>query len=210
MCSYSSVADLARRMRIEPNALLARFREAGVFKADAESPVFDGDVAALSALYRNLLGQRAIEIATELGPESPREEETRINPVLLLGNLGDCPETRYMPSGDAVTNIRLATTDRYRQLCERVLFYGNVPQNSRVLFFLDLLQGHVPAGMRLLSRRILRAGLLASVEALSRAHRRSAQITRGTTSLARQVQSCKKADLESTIHPAFAPPAVVI
>ncbi|KJK21098.1 single-stranded DNA-binding protein [Burkholderiaceae bacterium 16] len=37
-----------------------------------------------------------------------------INKVILVGNLGADPESRYMPSGDAVTNIRLATTDRYK------------------------------------------------------------------------------------------------
>lgn len=37
-----------------------------------------------------------------------------VNKVILVGNLGADPETRYLPSGDAVTNIRLATTDRYK------------------------------------------------------------------------------------------------
>lgn len=37
-----------------------------------------------------------------------------INKVILVGNLGADPETRYMPSGGAVTNIRLATTDSWR------------------------------------------------------------------------------------------------
>jgi single-strand DNA-binding protein len=37
-----------------------------------------------------------------------------VNKVILVGNLGADPETRYMPNGDAVTNIRLATTDRYK------------------------------------------------------------------------------------------------
>jgi len=37
-----------------------------------------------------------------------------VNKVILVGNLGADPETRYMPSSDAVTNIRLATTDRYK------------------------------------------------------------------------------------------------
>ncbi|NOV27756.1 MULTISPECIES: single-stranded DNA-binding protein [Cupriavidus] len=37
-----------------------------------------------------------------------------VNKVILVGNLGADPETRYMPSGDAVTNFRLATTDRYK------------------------------------------------------------------------------------------------
>ena len=37
-----------------------------------------------------------------------------INKVILVGNLGADPETRYMPSGGAVTNIRLATTDSWK------------------------------------------------------------------------------------------------
>ncbi len=37
-----------------------------------------------------------------------------VNKVILIGNLGADPETRYMPSGDAITNIRIATTDRYK------------------------------------------------------------------------------------------------
>ena len=32
-----------------------------------------------------------------------------VNKVILVGNLGKDPETRYMPSGQAVTNIRIAT-----------------------------------------------------------------------------------------------------
>lgn len=34
--------------------------------------------------------------------------------VLLIGNLGKDPETRYMSNGDAVTNITLATTDTWK------------------------------------------------------------------------------------------------
>ncbi|MGC8213247.1 single-stranded DNA-binding protein [Ralstonia pseudosolanacearum] len=37
-----------------------------------------------------------------------------VNKVIIVGNLGADPETRYMPSGDAVTNIRVATTDRFK------------------------------------------------------------------------------------------------
>jgi single-strand DNA-binding protein len=37
-----------------------------------------------------------------------------VNKVILVGNLGADPETRYMPSGDAITNIRIATTDRWK------------------------------------------------------------------------------------------------
>lgn len=36
------------------------------------------------------------------------------NKVILIGNLGKDPETRYMSNGDAVTNITLATTDTWK------------------------------------------------------------------------------------------------
>ncbi len=37
-----------------------------------------------------------------------------INKVILIGNLGADPETRSMPSGTQVANLRLATTDSYK------------------------------------------------------------------------------------------------
>ena len=37
-----------------------------------------------------------------------------INKVILIGNLGQDPEVRYMPSGGAVTNISLATSETWR------------------------------------------------------------------------------------------------
>ncbi len=37
-----------------------------------------------------------------------------VNKVILVGNLGRDPETRYMPNGEAVTNCTLATTDTWK------------------------------------------------------------------------------------------------
>jgi len=37
-----------------------------------------------------------------------------INKVILVGHLGKDPETRYMPSGGAVTNIRVATSESWK------------------------------------------------------------------------------------------------
>jgi len=61
-----------------------------------------------------------------------------VNKVILVGNLGADPEVRYLPSGDAVANIRLATTDRYKdkasgefkELTEwhRVSFFGRLAE----------------------------------------------------------------------------------
>lgn len=37
-----------------------------------------------------------------------------INKVILIGNLGQDPDTRYMPSGGAVTNINIATSESWK------------------------------------------------------------------------------------------------
>jgi len=37
-----------------------------------------------------------------------------VNKVILIGNLGRDPEVRYMPSGDAVANITIATTETWK------------------------------------------------------------------------------------------------
>ena len=61
-----------------------------------------------------------------------------VNKVILLGNLGADPETRYTASGSAVTNIRLATTDTWRDKqsgerqerteWHRVVFFGRLAE----------------------------------------------------------------------------------
>lgn len=37
-----------------------------------------------------------------------------VNKVILIGNLGRDPEVRYLPSGDAVANLNLATTEKWK------------------------------------------------------------------------------------------------
>ncbi len=37
-----------------------------------------------------------------------------VNKVIIVGNLGRDPETRYLPSGEAVTTINVATTDTWK------------------------------------------------------------------------------------------------
>ena len=61
-----------------------------------------------------------------------------VNKVILVGNLGADPETRYMPNGDAVANVRLATTESWkdkasgekREMTEwhRVVFYRKLAE----------------------------------------------------------------------------------
>jgi len=61
-----------------------------------------------------------------------------VNKVILIGNLGRDPETRYLPSGDAVTNISIATTDKWKDKASgemkeatewhRVAFFGRLAE----------------------------------------------------------------------------------
>jgi len=61
-----------------------------------------------------------------------------VNKVILIGNLGADPESRYMPSGDAICNIRVATTEKWKdkqtgepkELTEwhRVAFFGKLAE----------------------------------------------------------------------------------
>lgn len=56
-----------------------------------------------------------------------------VNKVILVGNLGQDPETRYLPSGGAVTNITVATSETWKdknsgQMQERTEWH-------RVVFF---------------------------------------------------------------------------
>lgn len=61
-----------------------------------------------------------------------------VNKVIILGNLGRDPETRHMPSGDAMTTISIATTDSWKDKASgekkestewhRVTFFGKLAE----------------------------------------------------------------------------------
>jgi single-strand DNA-binding protein len=60
-----------------------------------------------------------------------------VNKVILIGNLGRDPETRYMPDGGAVTNVSIATTETWKDKngekqekteWHRVAFFGKLAE----------------------------------------------------------------------------------
>ena len=61
-----------------------------------------------------------------------------VNKVILVGNLGKDPETRYAPSGDAICNVTLATTESWKDKASgekreatewhRVIFFGKLAE----------------------------------------------------------------------------------
>lgn len=56
-----------------------------------------------------------------------------VNKVILIGNLGQDPEVKYMPSGGAVTNVTVATSESWKDKTS-----GEQKENTewhRVVFF---------------------------------------------------------------------------
>ena len=60
-----------------------------------------------------------------------------VNKVILVGNLGRDPETRYMPDGGAITNVSIATTSQWKDKSgekqeatewHRVAFFGKLAE----------------------------------------------------------------------------------
>ena len=60
-----------------------------------------------------------------------------VNKVILVGNLGRDPEVRYLPSGDPVANVTIATSSKYKsktgEMVEetewhRVTFFGKLAE----------------------------------------------------------------------------------
>lgn len=60
-----------------------------------------------------------------------------VNKVILVGNLGKDPEIRYMPSGDPIANVTIATSSKYKgkdgNMVEetewhRVTFFGKLAE----------------------------------------------------------------------------------
>lgn len=61
-----------------------------------------------------------------------------VNKVIIVGNLGRDPETRYLPSGEAVTNISVATTETWKDKASgekkeatewhRISFFGKLAE----------------------------------------------------------------------------------
>lgn len=60
-----------------------------------------------------------------------------VNRVILIGNLGRDPEIRYMPAGDAVANVSIATSETWKDKAggkqektewHRVVFFGKLAE----------------------------------------------------------------------------------
>jgi single-strand DNA-binding protein len=67
-----------------------------------------------------------------------RDDMASVNKVILIGNLGRDPETRYSPDGAAITNVSVATTSQWKDKTtgekreetewHRVAFFGRLAE----------------------------------------------------------------------------------
>ena len=66
-------------------------------------------------------------------------QKNSVNKVILIGNLGQDPESRFTPSGTAVTNLSVATNESWkdqngepqdRTEWHRIVMYGKMAETA--------------------------------------------------------------------------------
>ncbi len=73
-----------------------------------------------------------------------------VNKVILIGNVGNDPEVRYMPNGNAVANISVATSDSWKD--KNTGEQQDRTEWHRVVFFnrlAEIVEQYVKKGSRL-------------------------------------------------------------
>jgi single-strand DNA-binding protein len=85
--------------------------------------------------------RQAFRVSFAVPKTTPSHQEelamASVNKVILIGNLGADPEVRYLPSGEAVANLRIATTENWKDRdgnkqeateWHRVSFFGKIAE----------------------------------------------------------------------------------
>jgi len=103
-------------------------------------PGGDDESAAAARGTRGHAGLNPARPAVDQGAllHSKENRMASVNKVILIGNLGADPESRFAPSGDAICNLRLATTETWRDKAtgerreatewHRVVFFGKLAE----------------------------------------------------------------------------------
>ena len=73
-----------------------------------------------------------------------------VNKVIIIGNLGRDPETRYMPDGGAITNISVATTDTWKdkngEKQEKTEWHKCIVWNTKTTQLADIVERYLKKG----------------------------------------------------------------
>jgi single-strand DNA-binding protein len=102
----------------------------------AGSGVADGE-GELVTIARNPVAIRTVCGPGAAGTIREEHDMASVNKVIVLGNLGRDPETRYTADGAAITNVSIATTRRYKDASgqqqeetewHRVAFFGRLAE----------------------------------------------------------------------------------
>jgi single-strand DNA-binding protein len=102
----------------------------------ADSEVAEGE-GELVTIARNPVATRTARTAAAADTIREELDMASVNKVIVLGNLGRDPETRYTADGAAITNVSIATTRRYKDASgqqqeetewHRVAFFGRLAE----------------------------------------------------------------------------------
>ena len=69
-----------------------------------------------------------------------------VNKVILIGNLGQDPDTRYTPNGNAVVNLNLATDESYKD--------RQTGQRQQGIDVCDIGPGQIPGHFTVFTRKM--------------------------------------------------------
>jgi single-strand DNA-binding protein len=145
------LAAIGRFYRVIPTMLAPPFRMyagaegesvGGGIEGRGAVPIVAVDAGGCLHDPADLAGRRGVAHATIIGPVDPhsrtRTMARGVNKVILIGNLGADPETRYSASGTAMCSVSLATSESWkdkqtgemqdRTEWHRVKFFGRLAE----------------------------------------------------------------------------------
>ncbi|MBY4899245.1 hypothetical protein [Cupriavidus sp. AU9028] len=210
MARITTVASLAAQLGRQPEALLEQLQAAGLPHTGPADTVTEADKTSLLTYMKRSHGRSEDAVGSHIALEMQKKR------AVIHRNSDDNP-TRYMPLAQPLQTITLSI-DEYRMMrrvAKRV--FAGLASASSPGFYLDYVYALVTLGCdtdviaeRHRVKQLFRIFLRRLV---ARVRRCSHAIAAGLPQKSAQtcdVVSCLRAKREATIHPAFAPPRVVI
>ncbi|XQU71827.1 hypothetical protein OJJOAM_004616 [Cupriavidus sp. H18C1] len=210
MSRTTTVASLAAELSRSPEALLEQLQKAGLTHSSADDAVTEADKSALLAYLKRIHG---------LSEDAARRRivvEVRKKRVVVRG--ADEKPVRYMPTGEPIQAITLST-DEYRMVrrVRESRLIAALEPGSRCGLDIDqafalLTFGYDPAviAAQLQLHQLFRIFLRKLEARVRRCCHVTAVDVSNKAAQVRDVLSCLFAEREASIHPAFAPPRVVV
>src|SRR6476661_7100099 len=122
--SHARSMPTSRRHQTAPDSARSIRRPASALTGHSDDAKSESDLAAPGVTSKKRITHGRSSMAS-------------VNKVILVGNLGRDPETRYTTGGEAVTNVSIATTDSWKDKAgekqertewHRVAFFGKLAE----------------------------------------------------------------------------------